>query len=151
MVEGSPVADTDVKPEARHDASDASKPAPGDALVQDLRSLRRLASQLHRRAATIDSHMLRAIMGKREALLDSIRSCLAPGADPSRPPDPSSFAEELALSAQEKEVIAETVHEIAVLDREAERLLRGRAEALAAEIQKLKAGRKSRESYRKWT
>jgi len=118
------------------------------SLVRDLRSLRRLAGQLHRRAATADGHRLRAIMGKREALLDAIRDRIE-SAD--QTPDAESFAAQLDASAAEKEAIAETVREIAVLDSAAEKILRDRAEELGAGIRKLKAGKKSRESYRQWT
>lgn len=129
-----------------------TNPAPAaEALVQDLRSLRRLASQLHRRASTADSHMVRVIMGKRELLLDSIRARVSRKPDDSETVEDGSFADALELSAQEKEVIAETVHEIRKLDTEAQRILKGRSDKLGAEIRRLKAGKKSRECYRKWT
>lgn len=118
------------------------------SLVRDLRSLRRLAGQLHRRAATADEHRIRAIMGKREALLDAIRDRIESADNAS---DAESFAMQLEVNAAEKETLAETVREIAVLDSAAEKILRDRAEELGADIRKLKAGKKSRESYRQWT
>ena len=121
------------------------------ALVQDLRALRKLAEQSHRRAATADGSMLRAIMGKREALLDAIRGRVATKDEPPDPPETTGFARELELTARDKEEIAQTVKEIAVLDSEVERILRTRADELGAEIQKLKAGKKSRECYKQWT
>jgi len=132
---------------ARSNKSEAND-ARARSLVRDLRSLRRLAGQLHRRAATADEHRLRAIMGKREALLEAIRDRVE-SADETA--DRESFAAQLDASAAEKEAIAETVREIAVLDSAAEKILRDRAEELGAGIRKLKAGKKSRESYRQWT
>lgn len=123
-------------------------PARARSLVRDLRSLRRLAGQLHRRAATADGDRLRVIMGKREALLNAIRDRVE-AADEDR--DAESFAAELEVNAAEEEAIAETVREIAALDSAAEKILRDRTEELGADIRKLKAGRKSRESYRQWT
>ena len=88
-------------------------------------------------------------MGKREALLDAIRGRLDASAGDGASPD--DFAAQLEVGAMEKEMIAETVKEIAVLDGAAEKILRNRAEELGADIRKLKAGKKSRECYRQWT
>jgi len=138
-----------VAPENAENKEETAGPA--EALVRDLRALRRLAGQMHRRAASADGHMLRAIIGKREALLTSIRGHVsaAPAALPAMPAD--AFGRALGLSAQEKEAISETLKEIMVLDAESDRILRSRAEELGAEIRHVKAGRKSRESYRTWT
>jgi len=87
-------------------------------------------------------------MGKREALLDAIRDRIESADNAS---DAESFAMQLEVNAAEKETLAETVREIAVLDSAAEKILRDRAEELGADIRKLKAGKKSRESYRQWT
>ena len=145
------MADASLEKPTNDARTEDARPERGEALMRDLCSLRRLASQLRRRAPTADDHMLRAIMGKREALLDSIRASLGPASDDVETPRPASFSEELALTDRQEEVIVETVHEIAALDGEAERILKDRAGELAAEIRKLKAGRKSRESYAKWT
>jgi len=108
------------------------------SLVRDLRSLRRLADQLHRRAATADGHRLRAIVGKREALLDAIRDRIGSA-------DNARDAESLAA---EKDAIAEAIREIALLDSATEKILRDRVEEFGADIRKRKAGKESRKSCR---
>jgi len=88
------------------------------------------------------------MMGKREALLDAIRSRLAT--------DDVDIADvALAdclpeMSAAQQQLIVETVAEIAAIDRDTEHMLSGRMNETAAEIQKLRAGRKWRESNLTW-
>jgi len=130
----------DVAPKHGRDAA--------SALVRDLRALRRLAGQMRRKATSADDAMLRKMLHKREALLNSVRAGLS-ASDGERASNSSD--REIHLGPEDKAAIAETVQAIAVLDMEAEHILKGRAKNLAGEIQKLKAAKKSRESYRKWT
>lgn len=113
----------------------ASESAPAQAMAQDFESLRKLALQLQRIAPTADESVLRAILGKREALLGAIRSRLAEAESAARPAD---------VGARRR--FARAVDEISAMDRESARLLQERATAVAAEINKLRAGRKWRES-----
>lgn len=116
------------------ETGDAAPEMPhAQAIAQDLEALRKLAMQLQRMAASADDTVLRAILGKREALLDAIRSRLAE----------SNAA---AADSGARRRLSQTVAEIAEMDQQSARLLKERAVAVAAEIEKLRAGRKWRES-----
>lgn len=119
------------------------------AIAQDLETLRRLAARLHRLAPMADEHVLRVILGKREALLDSIRTRLAQAPAPAEPDVSKPAASEIGEPEQRQ--FARTLAEITALDRESEGLLKKRSGDTAAEIQKLRAGRHWRESSQRWT
>ncbi len=94
--------------------------------------------------------MLRAILSKRESLLNSIKSLLSPAPDSEHLSEATPAPPTPETSSQFGRTIASTVAEIAAMDEESQRILRERAEKVAAEIQKLKAGKTWRESCPKW-
>jgi len=107
--------------------------------------MRKLARQLNQMAPTADEHVLRAILGKREALMVSIRSLLAQS-DTGREaiePDGGAYAER-------KRSLREMVSEIARIDSESSRILAARSDEVAAEIRKMRAGKQWRENARSW-
>lgn len=109
-----------------------------DGIAEDLRSLRKLAVQLRRLAGSADDQVLRAILGKRESLLVGIRVELAAAAEK---------AESVkALANAEGRGFAQIVAEICAMDQESSQLLRKRADDVAADIQKVRAGRMWRQS-----
>ena len=136
------------EPQAAVESPDHSGHVEANPVLADVFALRRLATQMHRRASGGEGHVLRAMMGKREALLNAIRSRIA-----TEDADIADIA--LAdclpeMSAAQQQLIVETVAEIAAIDRDTERVLSGRMNETAAEIQKLRAGRKWRESSQIW-
>ena len=89
-----------------------------NAVMDDLRSLRRLALRLQRRAASADEPMLRALLGKREALLNSLSARLG---------EPHSDGAPLSgLPESHREAIARTIEEIAAMDHKTRRALQAR-------------------------
>lgn len=122
------------KPDAPSDGNDDRK------VVSELSALRDLSQQLRSVAATAEDNVLRAILGKREALMGSIRVRLA------------EQEEEIAREGQseKKKEIFKTISEIVDMDRESARLLKERAAQAAEEIKKIRAGRQFRESTRQW-
>jgi hypothetical protein len=113
-------------------------------MAADLAELRDLAHRLKSVASTADDPMLRAILGKREALMDSIRARLAE-AGAFEPPEVATDA-----GSDERRYLYDAVSEIVAMDRESARVLKDRADKVAAEIQKLRVGRQLRESARLW-
>jgi len=122
-----------------------------DPVMEGLRSLRRLAVQLHRRAATADDHILRVIMGKREALLNSIAAHLASKAKGAENVSGKNLPPVSEMPPERRETIAKVVAEIVAMDKESEHVLRKRLSQTTEKMLKLKAGRKWRESVQKWT
>ncbi len=129
------------------DSHETDRKASSDTqlIATDVAALRNLAHQLKRMAPSADEHALRAILGKREALMDSIRRRLA---------DKNAFEElqgvDNKVPVETHRLLYDVVSEILVLDRESARVLKQRAESVAAEIQKVRAGRKWRESAGLW-
>jgi hypothetical protein len=106
-------------------------------IAQDLKSLRLLAARFRHLAPTAQGHVLRAILGKREVLLESISTRLG------RLTGPAGHGADLG---PKKTAFAQALGEVAAIDRESQGALRKRAEETAAEIQKLRAGKKWRQS-----
>jgi len=112
-------------------------------IAQDLESLRMLAARFRHLAPTAQGRVLRVILGKREALLESISARLA------RPKDSGERADAgaaLETARVPKSAFAQALGEVMALDRESEGALRKRCEEAAAGIQKLRAGIKWRQS-----
>ena len=130
---------SDVK--TNQDGKPAQAESPAKALASALTAFRKLALRLKRRAATADQQTFRAILGKREAILDSIRELVSP----------ETATPVAELGQQEKRLVGKTLAEVATMDAESERIIRERAGKVAAEIQKLRAGRKWRETSKQWT
>ena len=137
--------------ELTNETGEQTQAEAADPVVADLCALRRLAAQLHKRAATADDPMLRAILGKREALLNSIRAHLSPATGNAEDAPGECLADGADVSPERRRMIAKTVEEIAAMDRESERILGKRLAETTAEMRKLKAGRQWRESSQKWT
>ena len=124
--------------EAQKNATATAAPA-DDAqateIAEDLEALRTLAARFRHLAPTAQERVLRAILGKREALLEAISTRLG------RPEEPVERAE----AGARKTAFVQALSEVAALDRESERALGKRAENAAVEIQKLRAGKKWRQ------
>jgi len=120
------------------------------ALVREFASLHRLALQLQRRAADGDSHALHAILSRREAVLKAIRACLGPGDEETASGGENESPGGPDPHEEERRRIARTLREIVALDEASRRLLEQQAAAVVADIHKLRAGRKWRESSGKW-
>ncbi len=129
---------------SRHDETRTDATGTQD-IARDLATLRKLATRLHALASTADNGVLRAILGKREALLESISARLA------AMPPPQREGATPPIGEQERRLIAQALVEVTAMDRESESALRKRADEVAAEVRKLRAGRKWRESSQKWT
>ena len=136
--------------EAESTAKDFPNAEDRETMLRHLSSLRELSAQLHKRAATADEHVLRAILGKRESILNGIRTLLSPPADAKRHSEATPQPVPVNAAGAAEESFAENVKEIASMDEESQRILKERAEKVADEIQKIKAGRKWRESCPKW-
>jgi len=113
------------------------------AMAQELSALRNLTLKLHARAAHGDPKYLRTIAARREAVLDHIKEML-PGDDGDADLDES-------LSAAEKKLVRDAVAEIQALDTKTELILRERSGKIADELQKLRAGKRFRDSSRRWS
>ncbi len=114
------------------------------AVAQELSVLRNLTLKLQARAAHGDPKYLRTIAARREAVLDHIKEML-PGDDgDAADPDDS-------LSTEEKELVREAVAEIQAMDTQTELILRERSGKIADELQKLRAGKRFRDSSRRWS
>lgn len=114
------------------------------AVAQELSTLRNLTLKLQARAAHGDPKYLRTIAARREAVLDHIKEML-PGDDgDAADPDDS-------LSAEEKKLVSDAVAEIQAMDTQTELILRERSGKIADELQKLRAGKRFRDSSRRWS
>jgi hypothetical protein len=120
----------------RTEATAAQAEDAATEIAQDLESLRILAARFRHLAPTAQEHMLRAILGKREALLDAISTRLGRQAEPA----------DRADAGGQKSAFAQALREVAAADRESASALRKRSDETAAEIQKLRAGKKWRQS-----
>jgi hypothetical protein len=116
----------------------AADAAPAQAVAQELDELRILAARFRHLAPTAKEPVLRAILVKREALLGAISAGIG------RLTQSKGAAPETA-SAQ-KSAFAEVLREVTALDRESQAVLRKRANDVADEVLKLRAGRKWRQS-----
>jgi hypothetical protein len=128
--------------------TDTTKRANGDAaesseVAAELSELRDLSQQLRNVAATAEDHVLRAILGKREALMGSIRARLGEEGAPEESGADSG-------QAANGKLVFDTMIEIVDMDRESTRVLKARSAQVAEEIRKIRAGRKFRESARLW-
>ncbi len=130
------------KPKSQTDRSEQAR-----ALVRELELLRRLAVQLHKRASTGDTQALRAILCKREAVLDSICGLLASAEEPSTDAGQTGSA---TGAKTEESSFAQVLGEIAAADAVSYQRLQAHADKTAEEIHKLRAGKKWRESSLKW-
>jgi len=119
------------RPSRPEDGADRSERA--CALMRELEVLRRLAAQLQKRATAGDAHALRAILARREAVLDSIRGLM----------------NELQAAEAGKETrdgaFGAVLDEVVAADAASQRLLKTHADKTAEDIHRLRAGRKWRQ------
>jgi len=114
-------------------------------VAEDLRALRRLSVKLHQHAARGNPALLRSIVLQREALLNSVRlNELSPEVNPEPEQTP-------VLSDEDRTLIHDTISDINTIDAKTERILKARAAKIGEEIMKLKAGKKYRDTSRRWT
>jgi len=134
--------------------SASNKAHPSDAersraLTQELHALKALTEKLHRRAPHGQPHALRALVAQREAVIENLKDILNLSPEGA---DTSALARAIApLSADEKSRVHAAIAEIKAVNTQTELILRDRAENMAEEMQKLRAGRKLRTANRSWT
>ena len=134
-----------MNPESAAETTRAKREERARRVAQELRALRRLSVKLHHHAAHGNPALLRSIILQRDALLNSVRpsevsSDVNP--DPEQAPD---------LSDKNRELIHETISDINTLDAKTERILKVRTSKIGEQIMKLKAGKKYRDTTRRWT
>jgi hypothetical protein len=115
--------------------------APTQEIAQDLDELRTLAARFRHLAPSAAGPVLRAILVKREALLGAISSGIGQLAQSAKG---AGAAPETA--GAQNAAFAEVLREVTALDRESQAALRKRANEIADEVLKLRAGRKWRQS-----
>lgn len=122
------------------------------AMARELVALRKLTLKLHKRAAQADPQFLRTILTQREAVLESMKLLLpaieANDADNNVGAHPADSREE--PGSEEQQLVRETVAEIQTLDNETGLILRDRAAKISEEIHKLHAGKRFRDTTRRW-
>jgi hypothetical protein len=129
-----------VEPDVAADAT------PAQEMARELDELRTLTARFRRLAPVAQPPVLRALLGKRETLLRSI------GARVSR----ANLLAKDAGAAPEtpgarNAAFAQTLREVADMDRESQAAFRKRTDAAADELLKLRAGKKWRQSNSPWT
>jgi len=131
------------RPEKGSDSRRGGQAGSVSALVKEFAALQRLARQLQQRAAEGDIHALHGILSRREAVLASIRKSVVALEENHRSEEGSPAPD---LDDKTRQEIAQRLRDVAGLDAASRQILEERAAAIAAEIQKIKAGRKWRES-----
>jgi len=128
---------------ASPEADQAADAPPTQEIAQDLDELRTLSARFRHLAPTAAAPALRAILVKREALLGSI------GAGIGRLTQPAQSATAVAapeIGGPQRAAFAQVLREVTAMDREAQAALKKRADEVADEILKLRAGKKWRQS-----
>jgi hypothetical protein len=121
-------------------------PTPAQEMARELEELRTLTARFRRLAPVAQPPVLRALLGKRETLLRSI------GAHVSRATSPAKDAGAAPETpGAQNAAFAQTLREVAEMDRAAQAELRKRSNATANELLKLRAGKKWRQSNPQWT
>ena len=128
---------------ANVEADQSADATPTQELAQDLDELRTLAARLRHLAPTAGEPVLRALLGKREALLGSISTRLGQPTPSAKRAGAGATPE---IAGAQSELFAQALREVAALDRESEAALRKRADEAAYEVLKLRAGKKWRQS-----
>ena len=120
-------------------ADQAASAAPAQEIARDLDELHMLAARFRHLAPAAKEPVLRAILVKREALLAAISAGIGRVTQSAEDAAPEN------LGAQGT-AFAEVLREVTALDRESQAALRKRANEIADEVLKLRAGRKWRQS-----
>jgi hypothetical protein len=126
---------------ANAEADTTAEATPAQEIAHELDELRTLSARFRHLAPTAGEPVLRAILLKREALLGSIgtgigrlaQSAQSAGAAPEN-------------AGEQSAVFAQVLREVSAMDRESQAALRKRADEIADEILKLRAGKKWRQS-----
>jgi hypothetical protein len=129
------------------ETNDTADATPAQEIAQELDELRTLAARLRRLAPTAQEPVLRALLGKREALLGSI------GARVGRLTQSAKCAAPAApkTAGARNEVFSQTLREVMAMDRESEAALKKRSDASADQVLKLRAGKEWRQNNPQWT
>ena len=114
---------------------------PAQEIAQDLDELRMLAARFRHLAPTAGEPVLRAILVKREALLGSISTRVGRLTQSAR--DAGAAPE---TAGAQSAAFAQVLREVTAMDRESQAALRKRADEVADEVLKLRAGKKWRQS-----
>ncbi len=121
-------------------AADAASP---QKIAQDLDELRTLAARFRHLTPTATEPVLHAILLKREALLGSIGAGIGRLTQSAKNQGAGAAPE---IARERSAAFAHVLREVTAMDRESQAALRKRADEVAAEILKLRAGKKWRQS-----
>jgi hypothetical protein len=117
--------------------------SPTQEIAQELDELRTLSARFRHLAPTAATPVLRAILVKREALLGSIGT----GIGRLMQPAPSASADAAPeIGGPQRAAFAQVLREVTAMNRETQAALKKRADEVADEILKLRAGKKWRQS-----
>ena len=128
--------------------AETAEATPAQEIAQDLDELRTLSARFRHLAPTAQEPVLRALLGKREALLGSIGARVGRLAQAATSAGPVAAPE---AAGAHKAVFAQTLRDVMDMDCESEAALRKRADAAADEVLKLRAGKEWRQSNPQWT
>jgi len=128
---------------ANSEADKTADATPAQEIAQDLDELRTLAARFRHLAPTAGEPVLRAILFKREALLGAIGTRVAQLAQSAKAAGAGAAPETVGAQSA---AFARTLREVTDMDRESQAALRKRADEVADEVLKLRAGKKWRQS-----
>ncbi len=121
----------------------AAEATPAQEIAQELDELRTLAARFRHLAPTAGEPVLRAILLKREALLGAIGARVGRLTQSAK----GAIAGVAVVNAgAQSAAFAQVLREVTAMDRESQAALRKRADEIADEVMKLRAGKKWRQS-----
>jgi len=126
---------------ANPEAERIADATPTQEIAQELDELRTLAARFRHLAPTASEPVLRAILLKREALLGAIGTGIGRLTQSAK-----SAGDPPENAGEQSAVFAQVLREVTAMDRESQAALRKRADEIADEILKLRAGKKWRQS-----
>jgi hypothetical protein len=128
---------------ANPEADKTADAAPAQEIAQDLDELRTLAARFRHLAPTAAEPVLRAILLKREALLGAIGTGVGRLTQAAKSAAAGGAPENAGAQSA---AFAQVLREVTAMDRESQAALRKRADEIADEVMKLRAGKQWRQS-----
>ncbi|MGD1001248.1 MAG: hypothetical protein ABSA67_11185 [Candidatus Brocadiia bacterium] len=128
---------------ANPEADKTADAAPAQEIAQDLDELRTLAARFRHLAPTAGEPVLRAILLKREALLGAIGTGVGRLTQSAKSALAGVTPEDAGAQSA---AFARVLREVTAMDRESQAALKKRADEVADEVLKLRAGKKWRQS-----
>jgi len=128
---------------ANPEADKTADAAPAQEIAQDLDELRTLAARFRHLAPTAGEPVLRAILLKREALLGAIGTGVGRLTQAAKSAAAGGAPENAGAQSA---AFAQVLREVTAMDRESQAALKKRADEVADEVLKLRAGKKWRQS-----